>query len=81
MELNLKFYENDSKETLSESDLKIIEYINKYSPESYENIFEKDNSVETILAFSSIRHNILSWYDITKDSSCLEIRNKFWRDY
>lgn len=81
MKLNLKFYQNETKEILNEKDKKIIEYINKYSPESYEKIFEDDSDIDIVLAFSSIRHNILNWYELDKDSLCLEIRGKFWRDY
>ncbi len=81
MKLNLEFYKNDTEEILDEREKKIIEYINKYSPELYEKIFENDNSVETILALSSIRRNILNWYEMNRESSCLEIRCKFWRNY
>lgn len=81
MRLNLDFYKDDTKESISESEQKIIDYINKYESELYGKIFEEDNTIETMLALSNIRHNILSWYEINAESSCLEIRSKFWRNY
>ena len=77
MKLNLNFYKNDlvyDKFITSDVEKNIIEnYINKLSPEEYANVFEKDNSIETVYALSDNTKNVIQWYPFKKDCKILEI--------
>lgn len=58
---------------LSLEDIQICEYIKNNEKEEYEKIIENDSKIETILALSSIRQNIIKWYPFRENSTVLEI--------
>lgn len=62
---------------ISNNDAKIIEYIKNNEKQEYENIIKQDNTIETILALSNIRENIVKWYSFKENSSVLEIGANF----
>lgn len=73
MKMNLIYYKNDVFYNTSKDEEKIIENIKNNTPETYEQILEKDSSDEIILALSSIRNNIVYSYDFKPNSTILEI--------
>ena len=73
MKLDFKYYKNDIYYNTGKDEEKIIDYIKNNSPESYEEILEKDSSDEIILALSSIRNNIVYAYDFKPNATILEI--------
>ncbi len=80
MKLNLENYKEDTyyDNTLTkEEEEKILEYINNYKREEYDNILKKDKSVYVNLQLSSIRNNIINWYGIEPESNILEICANF----
>lgn len=77
MKMNLTYYKNDVFYNTSKDEEKIIEYIKNNTPETYEQILEKDSSDEIILALSSIRNNIVYSYEFKPNSTILEIGAHF----
>ena len=77
MKLDFKYYKNDIYYNTGKDEEKIIEYIKNNSPESYEEILDKDPSDEIILALSSIRNNIVYSYNFKPNSTILEIGAHF----
>lgn len=62
---------------ITSKDIKICDYIKNNRIEDYKNILEDDNDVETVLALSEIRENIVKWYPFKQNSSVLEIGANF----
>lgn len=62
---------------ISTKDAKIIEYLKNSEEQKYETIIKEDNKIETILALSDIRKNIIKWYPFKENSSVLEIGANF----
>lgn len=73
MELNLNYYKQDVFYNVTKNEEKIIKYIKENQVEEYEKIIKEDNSDEVILAFSTLRNNIVYFYDFNENSSVLEI--------
>lgn len=73
MKLNLA-YQKEKEEMLTPIEKEIIEqYILPYSRENYVEILQKDTRVEVALALSTIRENILNWYEFSKNANILQI--------
>lgn len=62
---------------ISTKDAKIIEYLKNSEEQKYEAIIKQNNKIETILALSDIRENIIKWYPFKENSSILEIGANF----
>lgn len=54
-------------------DKDIISYIQKYQPENYEDVLEKDERWEVFYHLSPMRASILNWYPFKKNAELLEI--------
>ncbi len=76
MNINLDFYKEKQEELLPIEE-EIVKYINENKEKDYYDIIKKDNRIEVILALSTIRNNILSWYPFKSEASVLEIEPNF----
>lgn len=73
MKLNLA-YQKEKEEMLTPIEKEMIEqYLLPCSPENYIEILQKDTRVEVALALSTIRENILNWYEFSKNANILQI--------
>lgn len=74
MKLNLEFYKNNTEDFATEEEKEIIQkYLKEYPKEKFTEILEQNTTLENVLALSSMRENILSWYTFKKDAKILEI--------
>lgn len=70
MNINMEFYK-DKEEELSENENKILEIFLK--GENYNDIIEREPTVNNYIHLSQVKENLLNWYDFKKNSSFLEI--------
>jgi len=68
---------NINENKISDIDKEIIKYINENDVKDYSKIMENDSNISTILALSSMRENIVSWYPFEPDCTILEIGANF----
>ena len=73
MKVNYDFYTGQDNYSDGDVENDIIEYLEKYGEEKYQQIFEKDISWPVFYHITPIRKNILNWYPIKPDSEILEI--------
>lgn len=76
MKLNLDYYKKeDNLLKLTEEENTVIEYLTNQN--NYEEIINKDNRLEIILALSNIKSNIVNWYPFKTNSKILELNANF----
>ena len=71
MNLNLRYYNENLENELSENDREIIELIE--SGKTSEEILSSNLNVNTYFNFSKVKQNLLNWYDFRENSSILQI--------
>ena len=70
MKMNMKFYK-ESEDYLSDNESKIISLMSENK--SFDEIIEKEPTVNNYVYLSSVKENLLNWYDFKDNSSVLEI--------
>ena len=74
MKVNLEFYKEDIfYNKLDTEDLIIDKYFNNYNQDDINELLNNTQEVDNLLAFSSIRNNIINWYPFKEQASILEI--------
>ncbi len=74
MKLNLDFFKQDTKSSVSKEEKEIIDcYIEKLKNNSYEENMKKNVTEQEIYYLSSCSQNILNWYQFKKTDKVLEI--------
>ena len=62
-----------NKDIYGDYEKDIKNYIEKYKPEQYEKIIEKDTRTNIVNIFSEMRTNIIKWYPFEPNKKILEI--------
>ena len=73
MKVNMDFYK-EKEESLSQKEKDVIEI--SLSNKSYNEIIEESPTVNNYIHLSSVKENLLSWYEFKKNSSLLEIGSR-----
>ena len=73
MKVNYDFYTGQDNYSDGEVEKDIIEYLEKYGEEKYEEVFRKDIRWPVFYHITPIRKNILNWYPFKENSEVLEI--------
>lgn len=68
---------NIKKKEITDLDREILNYISNNNRDCFDGILNVDTRVEGMLALSSVRKNIVSWYPFEKECSVLEIGADF----
>lgn len=75
MKLNLDYY--DSKLDNKNVSQELVNIIKNNKPEDYEKAIKDQNDINSFLAVSSMRENILEWYKFDKDAELLEMNSNY----
>lgn len=73
MKLNLNYISEEKEEQNIKEQEIISNYIQNHPETTYDGLIEEDMDLETVLALSNHRKNIINWYDFNPKASILEI--------
>ena len=74
MKFNMEYYK-EVEENLSDNEKKIVDIISQNK--SYNEVIEEDPTVNNYIHLSSVKENLLNWYEFKENSSLLEIGSGF----
>ena len=73
MKVNYDFYKGNDNYSDGEVEKDIIEYLNKYGEENYQEILKENSSWPVFYHITPIRKNIIDWYPFKPNAQVLEI--------
>lgn len=73
MKMNLEYYKGEDLYSDGDIEQEIINYMDKYTENEYEKIFENDIRWPVFYHLTPIRQNILNWYPFKENCDILEI--------
>ncbi len=74
MKFNIEFYKEE-QDKLSEEEKRIVDIISQ--DKNYSEVIEKEPTVNNYIHLSSVKENLLNWYEFKENSSLLEIGSGF----
>ena len=72
MRLNMDFFKGN--DDIKEAEQKVIDnYINQQETNCYENMLEQTSDLDVVYGLSSLRENIINWYEWKENATVLEV--------